>query len=273
MDRDKKYKLTIAVAGYGPVGQAIECALKKHPHIEVCVDDPWKGKHIQDWEVERADGIVVCVATPMGEDGSCDTSSVQSVFEKYGPDKKYLVKSAIDPMWIAQYSPRHTTVSPEFLRGTTGASPTEDFLNQTFAIYGGGEMRWWHELFKPVLPKLDTVRFCSIEQAAFAKYVENTFLATKVTFFNEMYKIYTEMGKFHRGFKDFDVMVEAISNDPRVGISHTQVPGPDGKFGYGGHCFPKDIAALRHVAHCNCAETPLLDAVVETNELYRNEDV
>ncbi len=87
-----------------------------------------------------------------------------------------------------------------------------------------------------------------------------------------MYKIYSEMSKFHDGFKDFDVMVEAISNDPRVGISHTQVPGPDGKFGYGGHCFPKDIAALRNVAHRNCAETPLLDAVIETNERYRNED-
>ena len=127
-------------------------------------------------------------------------------------------------------------------------------------------MRWWHELFKPVLPQLETVRFCSLEQAAFAKYVENTFLATKVTFFNEMYHIYNEMG-----FKDFDVMVDAICIDPRIGLSHTQVPGPDGKFGYGGHCLPKDVAAFRNVAHRNCAETPLLDAVVKTNDLYRNE--
>jgi len=260
--------MKIVIAGYGPVGVAVEAALANHPNVTVDVDDRWKGQHIQEEFIEESVGVVVCVATPMDKDGSCNTDSVQNVFEKYGPDKKYLIKSAIDPMWISQYAPRATTVSPEFLRGTTGADPTQDFIEQTYAVYGGGEMRWWHELFKPVLPRLETVRFCSLEQAAFAKYVENTFLATKVTFFNEMYHIYNEMG-----FKDFDVMVDAICIDPRIGLSHTQIPGPDGKFGYGGHCLPKDVAALRSVAHRNCAETPLLDAVVKTNDLYRNEDI
>lgn len=262
--------INIVIAGYGPVGEAIEAALYWHPHVKTVVDDPYKGIFVDPLKYSSAkdiDGVVICVATPEKEDGSCETKNVQDVFEKYG-DTRYLVKSAIDPLWISSNAPPRTTVSPEFLRGTTGANPTEDFLNQEFAIYGGGEQRWWHELFKPVLPKLETVRFVSLEQAAFAKYVENTFLATKVTFFNEMYQLYNQME-----FEGFDIMVEAISNDPRVGISHTQVPGPDGKFGYGGHCFPKDIAALRHAASRCKAETPLLDAVVETNAKHRNKDV
>lgn len=261
-------KIKIVIAGYGPVGVAIEAALLKHPHVEVLVDDPYKDMNVT--ADDDIDGVVICVATPETESGMCETKNVQNVLEKYG-DTRYLIKSAIDPLWISGNAPSKTTVSPEFLRGTTGANPTQDFLNQEFAIYGGGEMRWWHELFKPVLPKLETVRFCSIQQAAFAKYVENTFLATKVTFFNEMYQIYKSME--HAGFKDFDVMVEAISIDPRIGLSHTQVPGPDGKFGYGGHCFPKDAEALRNVAHRNATETPLLDAVIETNKLYRDEEL
>ena len=261
--------MKIVITGYGAVGQAIEAALSLHPHVEVYVDDPMKGKHFDEYHEswDGIDGVVVCVATPQKEDGQCETKHVQEVFDKYGKTK-YLIKSAVDPLYLKTCAPRDTTASPEFLRGTTGANPTEDFINQEFAIYGGGEMRWWHELFKPVLPKLETVRFCSLEQAAFAKYVENTFLATKVTFFNEMYNIYKGME-----FEDFDVMVEAISIDPRIGLSHTQVPGPDGKFGYGGHCLPKDVAALRNAAHRSCSDTPLLDAVIDTNDRYRNEDV
>jgi UDP-glucose 6-dehydrogenase len=271
--------MKIAVAGYGPVGIAVEAALANHPNVETKVDDRWKGKHIQDDFVEECVGVVVCVATPplenppanLGE-GVCDWSNVQDVFSKYGPDKKYLIKSAIDPVWISQLPGWSITVSPEFLRGTTGADPTKDFIYQTYAVYGGGDMRWWQEVFKPVLPALKDVRFCSLEQAAFAKYLENTFLATKVTFFNEMYNIYTELGRHHKGFKDFDVMIDAITIDPRIGNSHTQVPGPDGKFGYGGHCLPKDMAALRNCAHRNCAETPFLDSVVNANERFRNEN-
>lgn len=256
-------KLTIVVAGYGPVGQAVYRALEKHPHVRPVIDDPYKEFHVE--HNTEADGVVVCVATPEAQHGECDTSNVQAVFDKYGLHTRYLIKSAVDPLWLVDCAPKYTTVSPEFLRGTTGANPTNDFLNQEFALYGGGEMRWWHELFKPVLPKLETVRFCSLEQAAFAKYLENTFLATKVTFFNEMYELYTEFG-----FKDFDVMVEAICNDKRIGHSHTQVPGPDGLFGWGGHCFPKDMAALRYCAQLINTPTPFLDAVSEINKRHRS---
>jgi len=267
--------MNIVIAGYGAVGKAVEAALANHPHVDTYIDDPYLD--ISYGEIRRVmpeeyhhtiDGVVVCVATPMAEDGSCYTKNVQDVFGKYGEDQRYLIKSAVDPIFLHHEAPYGmTTVSPEFLRGTTGADPTKDFLEQEFAIYGGGQARWWHELFKPVLPKLETVKFVSMDQAAFAKYVENTFLATKVAFFNQMWEIYEACG-----FEDFDVMVDAIASEPRVGHSHTQVPGPDGKFGYGGHCFPKDMSALISVSEYANMEPELLKAVRDYNEKIRGED-
>jgi len=76
-----------------------------------------------------------------------------------------------------------------------------------------------------------------------------------------MYNIYKECG-----FEGFDGMIDAIALDPRIGKSHSQVPGPDGKFGYGGHCLPKDMSALRYIT----TNSPLLDAIVDANEEYRS---
>jgi len=261
--------MKIVVAGYGPVGIAVSAALELRNGVEVFIDDPAKGhNYYRDEQIDPPDGVVVCVATPMREDGSCNTDHVEEVFHKYG-NVKYLIKSAVDPVWLCGETPnklkrmrKSITYSPEFLASSNiNRSPTDEFLNQTFAIYGGDDCRFWDELLKPSLPLLKEVKYPSLEQAAFSKYVENSFLATKVVFFNEMYKIFTACG-----FEGFDQMIDAITIDPRIGRSHTQVPGPDGKYGYGGHCLPKDMAALRSLSN----DTPLLDAVTDANEEYRD---
>ena len=271
--------MKIVVAGYGPVGQAVECALNRHPSeaLDIYIEDPAKGHTYQMSQglysanvptgISDPDAVIVCVATPMGEeDGSCNTDHVEEVFIKYGNRKtKFLIKSAVDPVWLSNWANSHTkdsfTSSPEFLRGSHAhGDPGQEFLGQEFAIYGGSDCRYWDELFRACLPNLKDVKYCTLEQAAFSKYVENCFLATKVTFFNEMYKIFNDIG-----FEGFDQMVDAITLDPRIGRSHTQVPGPDGKFGYGGHCFPKDMAALRSLT----LSSPLLDVVVDINEEIR----
>ena len=259
--------MKIVVAGYGPVGEAVYTALRSHQGLEVYIDDPYKGYrlNVNDF-VTPVDGVVVCVATPMSEDGSCDTSNVEDVFTKYDtPDTKFLIKSAVDPVVLRDCAnfgfDGSFTYSPEFLASSNmNRSPTDEFLQQEFAIFGGDDCRWWHEIFKVVLPRLSEVKYGTLEQASFAKYVENCFLATKVTFFNEIYKIYESIG-----FEGYDQMIDLLCLDPRIGRSHTQVPNPDNRFGYGGHCFPKDMAALRSLSRY----TPLLDAVVDTNEEHR----
>jgi UDPglucose 6-dehydrogenase len=261
--------MRIVIAGYGPVGQAVEAALSEHPAggLSISVDDPPKDLTVEDEVVKTVDGVVVCVATPMRPDGTCTTDHLQEVFLKYG-DTKYLIKSAVDPVWLTQYANAFKgsyTYCPEFLRGSHAhGDPTKEFIEQPFAIYGGDDCRFWDELFRACLPNIKEVKYGTLEQAAFGKYVENCFLATKVTFFNEMYKLYHALG-----FEGFDQMVDMITLDPRVGRSHTQVPGPDGKFGYGGHCFPKDMSALQKLAYKHYQGTPILDAVIKTNEENR----
>jgi len=259
--------MKIVIAGFGTVGVAVEYALQGYDpnQVDVYIDDPAKGyNYYRDVQIDPVDAVIVCVATPMREDGSCNTDHVEEVFNKYG-NTKYLIKSAVDPIWLdweAGVRAGSFTYSPEFLGGSNVyRDPCEEFLNQTFAIYGGDDCRFWDELLGKVLPKLERVKYCSLQQASFAKYVENCFLATKVTFFNEMYKIFHDIG-----FEGFDQMVDAITIDPRIGRSHTQVPGPDGKFGYGGHCLPKDMAALRSITN----RSPLLDVIVDINEENRN---
>lgn len=253
--------MKIVIAGYGPVGKACEEALRRR--MDVIIDDPYLDEAYTVHDTKDVDGVVVCVATPQNEDGSCHTQNVTDVLRKYGATK-FLIKSAVDPVYLSKAHDSFggsVTVSPEFLRGShQWGNPTDEFLNQEFAIYGGPDARWWDELFAPSLPRLTQVKYCSRDQAAFGKYVENCFLATKVTFFNEMYEVYNRLG-----FEGFDQMVDAITIDPRINRSHTQVPGPDNRMGWGGHCFPKDTAAMEYFG----GGTPLLSKVREVNDRHR----
>ena len=256
--------MKIIIAGYGPVGVAIRHALKDR--MRVIIDDPYKDHITTPADIEDVDGVVVCVATPQLEDGSCGTRNVRDVLRKYGKTK-FLIKSAVDPVWLRGYHDHFggsVTVSPEFL-GSSNCyrNPTDEFLNQEFAIFGGPDARWWDELFRPSLPNLKTVKYCTRDQAAFGKYLENCFLATRVTFFNEMFDVYNRLG-----FEGFDQMVDAITIDPRIGRSHSQVPGPDGKRGWGGHCLPKDTSAFEFFGK----HTPFMSAVRAVNKEHRGEE-
>lgn len=257
--------MKIIIAGYGPVGIAIQESLFGRK-VQVIVDDPWKNKVTTPADMEDVDGVIVCVATPERDDGACETQNVHDVLRKYGKTK-FLIKSAVDPVWLRDHHDEFggsVTVSPEFL-GSSNAyrNPTDEFINQEFAIYGGPDARWWDELFRPSLPKLTTVKYCTRDQAAFGKYLENCFLATRVTFFNEMYDVFNRCG-----FEGFDHMIDAITIDPRIGRSHSQVPGPDGKRGWGGHCLPKDTSAFVNFGDF----PPLMMAVRDINRQHRGDE-
>ena len=101
--------------------------------------------------------------------------------------------------------------------------------------------------------------------AEMVKYFANTFLATKVSFANEM-KIICEKLEI-----DYDKVVEYAIYDNRLGKSHWAVPGPDGKPGFGGSCFPKDINALINKAKELGVETDVLNSVWKTNLKVRPE--
>ena len=103
--------------------------------------------------------------------------------------------------------------------------------------------------------------------AEMVKYFTNCFLATKVSFANEMYEISKALNI------DYDKVIEYAIYDERIGKSHLNVPGPDGDFGYGGHCFPKDVMALKSLAWGLGCNPRMLEATdSKNNDIRTNRD-
>jgi UDPglucose 6-dehydrogenase len=151
--------------------------------------------------------------------------------------------------------------NPEFL---TEMNFLEDFKNQTRIILGGTRdgTNKLRQVYSKVFPQATIVKTGS-KTAEMIKYFINTFLATKVSFANEMKKLCD-------GLKiDYDKVVEYATYDERLGKSHWAVPGPDGDYGFGGHCLPKDLNALISVGLQLDIETILLETVGWVNDKVR----
>jgi UDPglucose 6-dehydrogenase len=119
-------------------------------------------------------------------------------------------------------------------------------------------------MFRKVFQEVTIVKTGS-NTAETVKYFTNCFLATKVSFANEMKQICDEVNV------DYDKVVEYGLYDKRIGRTHLSTPGPDGKKGFGGSCFPKDLNALIHVAKDNGVKPTVLQAVWEKNLEVRPE--
>lgn len=224
--------------------------------------------------VENCDIIFVCVPTPMFEDGECDTRIVRSVIEDLAQEAESqdrnviaVVKSTVPPgttKGLNQISKRvGVTFSPEFL---TEANSVNDFKNQKRIVLGID----WAEYINPVVeifsisfPDADVFTINS-DEAEMVKYVTNLFLATKVSFFNDMYQICQKLGI------NYDQVIDVTLADPRIGKSHYRVPGPDGDLGYGGHCFPKDMNAMLYIAQVLSVPVPTLAGAHITNQIVRS---
>jgi UDPglucose 6-dehydrogenase len=151
--------------------------------------------------------------------------------------------------------------SPEFL---TEANSFEDFKNQSRIIIGGDGARDVKQMFRKAFPKIPIV-ITKSETAEMVKYFINCFLATKVTFANQMYDICEFAGI------DYDKVCEYALYDNRIGKSHLAVPGPDGDRGFGGHCFPKDLLAMIKFAEHDDVENQFLIDVESANDYYRQD--
>ena len=155
--------------------------------------------------------------------------------------------------------------NPEFL---TERNAVNDYDNQERIIIGGPRpaTTTLKNIFSKVFPNAKVIKTGS-KHAEMIKYFTNCFLATKVTFANEMYQICNNLGL------DYDKVVEYSICDKRIGNTHLNVPGHDGDFGFGGHCFPKDLNAIIHLTKKIGSANNLLRSVKETNdELRKNRD-
>ena len=259
--------MKICVVGYGYVGKAMVAAFEQGENIDYDIVDPAYEEYNNSLleVMESCDAAVVCVPTPQGEDGKCDDSIVLDVVETIGLDTPILIKSTTDIDTLQFFKENYPNVcfSPEFLRGR---SSVEDFLAETKMIIGGeiSQAEGWVNVFAECIDIKDEA-FLDIVEAGYVKYAENSFLAMRVTFFNDLYNI---VEKAHPEL-DYDSIVYALGLDSRIGHSHNQVPGPDDKFGWGGHCLPKDIAAFLNFADRQGVELPLIDCVRRINNVHR----
>jgi len=219
----------------------------------------------------------VCVPSPMRADGSADLSIVESVLDELSKEvgeRVAVVKSTIPPgsteIWNKKYENTGLRVifNPEFL---TEANALDDMRNQNRIILGGP--RPWinqvKQVFQAAFPNVPLVKTSSTT-AEMVKYLTNNFLTVKVAFANEMYQICQALSGTGLDV-DYDKVVEYAKYDTRLGNSHWAVPGPDGKFGYSGSCFPKDINAMIFVGDELHVDTHMLDGAWKKNLEVRPE--
>ena len=218
-------------------------------------------------EVAECDYVFTCLPTPMNSDGSCNTNIVEGVIkqiDEIGKTNGIVVKSTIVPGTTQSWNEKYKTnivFNPEFL---TERNAVKDYENQSRIILGGPRPSTTKlkGIFSKVFPKAHIVKTDSTH-AEMVKYLINTFLSVKVSFANEIYQIC-------EGLKiDYDKVVEYATYDERLGDSHWNVPGHDGDFGFGGHCFPKDLAALIHLAENLNVIDNVLSAAEQTNTQVR----
>jgi UDPglucose 6-dehydrogenase len=238
----------IGIVGRGFVGGAMYENFKDC--FEVAVWDSVEEKRtLNSFEsfVDWSDIIFVCVPTPMKENGQCDVSIVEDVVAKIAnlDRRKYVViKSTVTPGTTERLAELHNMVigfNPEFL---TEANSYNDFRYQPLIILGSdntGLGTVMAQLYYEFNAKVDNVAHViqrSTKEAELFKYLANCFLATKVIFANEFKRLCDKSNV------DYGRIAEIAVLDKRLGHTHWRVPGPDGQYGFGGSCFPKDTSAL-----------------------------
>jgi len=232
-------KTNIGVIGNGFVGEAISFAFSSIADMYVYDTDP--SKCLNDLEsVHNCDFVFVCVPTPMYDDGSQDLSYVNSAFENASDGPLYILKSTVLPgiteKLSKQYPKFKIIFSPEFLTERTAKL---DMLTQSRIILGG-EVSLTEKaktLFNHRFKNKNIIQTDS-KTAELIKYMNNTFFATKVSIMNEFKLLCDKIGG------NWEDALRGFVSDGRIGDSHLNVPGHDGKLGYGGTCFPKDVNAL-----------------------------
>ena len=273
-------RFRIGIVGHGFVGQAVEYAFN-HPLVDFNYYDPKYETSLDslgDFSADRHPKcFFICAPTPSNDDGSVNSSIVESAVMECltQTDALVVVKSTITPESIdslyAGMSREQTNrfvYNPEFL---TEKNAKSDFVNAKFHVIGGmpnpaQELIDIYEIFGGC--QSDDYHRMTAYEASFVKYTINSFLATKVTFFNQLYDLVNMYGC------NYNNIVRAVGKDDRIGMGHTRVPGFDGKRGFGGACLPKDTRAFldfstHEFADGTMTSFDLLEKVLDINSAYR----
>ena len=264
----KVNKLKLGIVGHGFVGQATDWGFNKN--VTKFIVDPKYKYDIEDLSKENPDIVFVCVPTPMAENGEQDDSIVVQVVRDLShllPNAIIVIKSTVLPSVLNKLRDLSSKLifNPEFLREKHA---NEDFINSKLIIFGG-EKKLCKEVSKIYLENSRCLCrehiFVDLISASIIKYAINTFLATKVIFFNEIFALHQA-----EGGEDWKGLISALAIDDRIGSSHLDVPGHDGRYGFGGACFPKDTLALFKYAQAKDVNLSVLKSAILKNNQIRS---
>jgi UDPglucose 6-dehydrogenase len=261
-------KFKVGVIGNGFVGESQAYAFSPIADVKIFDINPVKATHTL-LEVLSQDFIFVALPTPMKENGEQDNSYIENFFNNiglYNTNAIFILKSTVLPGTTKQLIDKHNfniVFCPEFLTEKTAKL---DMLTQSRIVIGGDTQHTEKvlELFKARFGQKHYI-LTDPTTAEFIKYMANTFLAVKVSVVNEFYRMSKVLGA------NWNDALEGFVSDPRIGNSHTNVPGHDGKLGFGGTCFPKDINALITMGKELGVDMNTLEAAWKTNLEVRPE--
>lgn len=249
----------VAIIGLGHVGSIMR---ELFPD-SVVYDEP---KEIGTREsVNNCSVAFICVPTPQGKEGACDTSIVEYVLTWI--ESKVVVLRSTVPVGFSDAAKRRynkrIVFQPEYY-GETNAHPFANPHSRSWITLGGDitDTRLVANIYRHVFTSELVVHMVDARTAELAKYMENCFLALKVTFCNQFYDL------AQASDVDYDQLRETWLLDPRIGRSHTFVY-QDNR-GYGGSCLPKDLSSTIMQAKALGVKVPLLEAVAATNHLYQH---
>ncbi len=265
--------MRIGIIGHGYVGSAISWS---HRADDLIIRDPKIKDSASLDQFKDCDAIYVCVPSPCVdptlEDGHCDSSILEQTLKELlfviiDNPIPIICKTTAPPSVYHRLQEQYPNIvyCPEFL---TAANAVNDYANADYCVLGG-DYEWSvkaREVIRHGRPMVqEKFTIVPIKVAALFKYMMNSYLAARVTFMNDFKQLADAEGV------EWNDLIYLAKHDGRIGYSHMDVPGPDGQYGWGGACFPKDVAAIITEAMDLGLDFELLQHIEMLNKKHRKQ--
>jgi UDPglucose 6-dehydrogenase len=240
--------MVIGIIGNGIVGSALASVYSPFYDVRIWDRVPLRTVHSRQ-NVLQADLIFVCLPTPQSTEGlTCDLTEYHTFLSSLSGEsihRNYVFRSTFPigttRLLMQQYNLTSVVHSPEFLTERVARieahTPARHIIGHVVIPNMSTAAQYLTILYRERFPDVPIINMRSDESEAVKLFV-NAFFATKITLFNEMKELSDTLDL------DWEDVVRGILSDGRIAHSHTMVPGPDGRIGFGGKCLPKDLAML-----------------------------
>lgn len=262
--REQRFKL--GIVGFGFVGKAVDYIFSTDMTDKFVVDPKYNDNTLNDLCDWQPQCVFICLPTPSKDDGSIDSKNIDEAVMRLvnQTDAFIVIKSTVTPDIIDRLSriDGRIVYEPEFL---TEANAKMDMLHARFRIVGVQQQEASQHLeglynYFSIADPAQMIPMSPVE-ASFYKYAINNFLAMKISFLNQLKAVMDEYGG------SYNQLSRTLGADGRMGHSHMKIPGPDGKEGFGGACFPKDLSAFINFVEKKTSVDPTL---LKTTKLFND---